>query len=75
MCDDEGNIKMDFVGRFETLENDFRQVCCRLGRDVELPKTNASRHQHYTEHYSDASAEKVANVYEDDIKIFEYHYQ
>jgi hypothetical protein len=41
--DQQGNLMVDFVGRFETLQTDFEQVCVRLGiEDAHLPHRNRS---------------------------------
>ena len=34
--------KLDFVGRFENMEADWRQVCAELGADIALPWRNPS---------------------------------
>jgi hypothetical protein len=44
VCDPDGAPLLDFVGRFESLETDFRRVVERIGLDqVSLPRRNASR--------------------------------
>ena len=41
--DKQGQLLVDFVGRFETLQSDFDQVCMQLGiKDSELPHRNKS---------------------------------
>lgn len=41
--DSQGNLLVDFVGRFETLQQDFAHVCQRLGiADSTLPHRNKS---------------------------------
>lgn len=41
--DAEGKLLVDFVGRFETLQQDFARVCARLGiSDDQLPHRNPS---------------------------------
>jgi hypothetical protein len=41
--DEQGQLLVDFVGRFETLQSDFDQVCIQLGiKDSELPHRNKS---------------------------------
>jgi len=40
---DEGGLVVDFVGRFENLQSDFREVCSRLGLpESRLPVVNRS---------------------------------
>jgi hypothetical protein len=41
--DQKGKLLVDFVGRYETLQADFEQVCARLGiADAQLPHRNRS---------------------------------
>jgi chondroitin 4-sulfotransferase 11 len=72
--DQFGQLSMDFIGRFETLETDFSSVADRLGLDSTLPHLNKSNPAHYRSYYSDRSREIVAEVYAEDIDCFSYHY-
>jgi hypothetical protein len=41
--DADGRLLVDFVGRFESLQEDFRRVCAKLGiESAELPHRNRS---------------------------------
>ena len=43
ICDSSGNTMIDFVGRFESMQSDFNQVCRRLNiTDTPLPHVNKS---------------------------------
>jgi hypothetical protein len=43
LYDDNGHLLVDFVGKFETLQQDFDQVCEQLGfADSRLPHINSS---------------------------------
>ena len=73
LVDDDGAIIVDFVGRFERLQESFDEISRHLGRaSVELPRTNASQHAAYTEYYTPAMAEIVARRYARDIEHFGY---
>jgi len=74
ICDASMRVRMDFVGRMETIEADFRYVCQRLNVAAELKRRNASEHRPYTEYYSDTLRERVAAVYADDIALFGYRF-
>jgi hypothetical protein len=75
LTDDSGTLIVDFVGRFERLQEDFDEISRRLGRTpVALPRTNASRHAAYTECYTPATAEIVAKRYARDIAQFGYRF-
>jgi hypothetical protein len=47
ICDPDGKLLVDFVGRYEQLQTDFNQVCKALGRpETLLPHVNKSRDGH-----------------------------
>lgn len=76
LLDREGRLAMDFIGRFENLEADFREVCRRLDLDIEpLPRLNASRRRDYRRYYDDATAERVADVWRREIEAFDYRFE
>lgn len=67
--------QLNFIGRFENLDNDFGHVCEILNIDhVTLSKTNASNHLHYTEYYDDESREIIKHRYKNDIEHFGYKF-
>jgi hypothetical protein len=46
VCNDTGDIVVNFLGKFETLRTDFDQICQRLGLPVvELPHINQSKQE------------------------------
>jgi hypothetical protein len=69
---------VDFIGRFENLENDFMHVCKILKIDNKnlakenINKTHATRS--YIEMYNAAMIEKVAHLYKKDISLFNYSF-
>lgn len=73
ISDENGVIKMDFVGRFEDLTNDFKYITSIIGQtERNLPSTNVTSHQHYSHFYNDESIEIIRNVYSKDITTFNY---
>lgn len=74
ICDDQLNLKMDFVGRFESLKDDFMIVQQRLCLPVKsLPIINASAKKNaYIQHYNDETRKIVSETYAEDIKMFSY---
>ncbi|MFK7983614.1 MAG: sulfotransferase family 2 domain-containing protein [Saprospiraceae bacterium] len=67
---------VDFVGRFERFEVDFRKVLDILGIDeIEISKKNASKNRKsYHTYYDEKTKEKVAEIYKKDIQIFNYQF-
>jgi hypothetical protein len=75
LVDENGTVMVDFIGRFERLQDGFDEVTARLGLPpVKLPRTNVSRHSTYTDYYTPAMARKVERVYRRDIETFGYRF-
>ena len=65
---------MDFIGKFENINNDFSYVCKKLiGEQVELPHANkSSNNQNYKQYYDNYTKDLVSEFYYEDIKEFNY---
>ncbi|MEC4983956.1 MAG: sulfotransferase family 2 domain-containing protein [Oscillatoria sp. PMC 1068.18] len=72
ITDYNGNIIVDFVGRYETLATDFNRVCKILNLDVSLPHLNKSNHRDYTSYYTEKTKKLVAEHFQADIDLFGY---
>ncbi len=69
-------IPLDFIGRFETLEEDFCKLSEILGVQVGLPKSNVSGDGFagYRQAYTSKSKDVVARIYRSDIRAFGYEF-
>jgi hypothetical protein len=72
--DDRGEIDIDYIGRFETLAESFKQVTEKLGIAVDLPHLNATAPTDYRTFYDDRSAELVGKWFADDCRLFDYRF-
>lgn len=73
LTDASGRQMVDFIGRFETLQQDFDTIMQKvIGGPVPLPHVNKSQHNHYTDYFTPTLAEKVAHRFERDINAFGY---
>ena len=75
---EEYDLLVDYVGRFETLQGSFSQICKKLDLPaIELPHLNASktiypRYEEYQDYYDDETVDFVSQIYEKDIELFNY---
>ena len=68
-----GTTAVDFVGRFENIEEDFATVCDRLSMPRRaLPHNNKSVHKHYTDYYDADTQALVGKLYAKDVEAFGY---
>ena len=76
LCDPyTGELLVDFVGNFETLEQDWNTVCNELDVDIPLPHINASEGRgHYRSYYTEASRRIVEEKLGAAIEIFGYEF-
>jgi Sulfotransferase family len=72
LTDASGKMLVDFVGRFETLQQDYAFISKKIGSTAPLPHTNRSTHGPYTDYYTQAMAAEVARRYRADIERFGY---
>ena len=72
-CEHSGSIKLDFVGRYESLQTDCDHVCRTLSLPaVPLPRKNSSEHRQPHEVLDDALREALTERYSDDFEAFSY---
>ncbi len=74
ICDEFGSLLVDFVGRFETLEADFRTVAGILGSTASLPHHNASEHEPYRRYYDHDTCALVRDYFAPDLATFGYEF-
>ena len=68
-----GQLAVDFVGRFEYLQEDFDAICQIIGISPErLPVLNGSDHKPYWVYYDDETKEEVYKMFQIDIDFFDY---
>ena len=71
--DRDGQIPINFIGRFETLATDFAKVCADLGLpQASLAKLRASKRSDYRDYYDPEFKKKVAEKYAEEIEVFKY---
>lgn len=78
LTDHDGNLLVDFVGRFENLAEDFYKVVTAIEVPLMmLPKRNTTQdkaHEGYREYYSPTSRAMVEKLFKRDLEFFEYEF-
>lgn len=69
---EDGELLVDFVARYENLEQDLEVVSDRIGIKVDIPHLNSSLHKHYKSYYSEATLEAVSEFVQKDATRFSY---
>jgi hypothetical protein len=67
---------LDFLMRFERLDEDFAEVCKRLEIPARpLPKYNRSTRQHYSHYYDDDLVALVGGMFPEEIEFGGYRFE
>ena len=75
LCSADGQVALDFVGRYEELQPSYDSICERIGiPGMELGKKNASVHSSFVDYYDDDLRQKVAEFYAEDLRLFAYDF-
>ena len=75
VTDDGGNLLSDYIGRVETMQASYDEVCSRIGIDsVPLEQANSSKRGHYRDYYDQQLIDRVASVYARDLSLFGYDF-
>ncbi len=74
LIDLHGHVVVDFIGHYETLQEDFNEACRHVGiKPFDLPhKRKAKDRSDYRKYYSDETTKMVARHFERDIDILKY---
>ncbi len=73
LVDEEGALAPDFIGRFETLQSSWEELCARLGLEpAPLERRRAPERRDWRRYYDAELAGMVADYYRDDLANFGY---
>ena len=72
---DKNKIIVDYVGKMENFNNDFKNICRRIGKKYKIiKKTNNSNHFYYKNYYNTLTKDLVHKMYKKDIEMFNYNF-
>ena len=73
LLNNEAELGVDYVGRYESLQESFDDVCAQLGlASRALERRNASEHQDYRELMDSELTGRLSALYTDDFARFNY---
>lgn len=71
----DNKICMDYLIKFENLQQGFNVVCDKLNIPRQpLPHINKTKRKHYTEYYNDSTRDTIAKEFSRDIEYFGYKF-
>jgi len=72
--DDDRNILVDYIGKFESLTTDWENVKLALNISNNLPHIKRSNHLNYRTYYTKELKKLVDQAYKEDIEFFNYSF-
>ena len=76
IVNEKGENKINYIGKYENLYEDFNEVLNKLGFKIVHKNMvkNKSKHDHYLKYYNDNNKLKINKILDDDLKNFDYLY-
>lgn len=76
VTDEENNILVDYIGKFESLNQDFEHISKTLNIPFQkLPHLNKTKEQGYASYFTPKTIRMVEEAFKQDIELFNYTFQ
>ncbi len=76
LVDQDGRIAVDWIGRFEYLQDDFDTLIRKLGKNpVGLPHIKKSQRQPYHTYYDAETVQLFLEIFAADLEAFGYTFE
>jgi len=75
MVSDGKKVIVDFVGKFENINEDWAFVAKKLGLPQTLSHRNKTKHKHYSHYYDEETKKAVVDRFPEDIEKFGYKFE
>jgi len=76
LTNSDGSLAMDIVGRNETMQASYDQICARLGMPTaSLGRANSSKHRPWQDYYDRELIGLVSEAYQEDLERFDYRFE
>jgi chondroitin 4-sulfotransferase 11 len=74
LCDRHTQLMVDWLVRYESLEDELSAIAQHIGVAVFPAHDNASSHENYISYFDQHSRDVIARLYADDIELFGYSF-
>lgn len=69
----DGKQVVDFIGRFEKYEEDFKTIADTIGLEYDKSViTNVTKHDKYQAYYDNVTKRRVSEIFAEDIELYGY---
>ena len=76
ICNKNGKILVDFLGRFESIDIDVVKLSESLGKKIILPHlNNNNREIDYKTKFTSRMIDRTSSIYKNDISTFNYNFE
>ena len=72
ITDNDGRQLVDYVARYESLEQDLEVISDQIGIEIDIPNLNPSARNHYKSYYTEDSLKVVSDIVQKDALRFDY---
>ena len=77
LTDKNGNLAMDFIGKFENLSDDLKVIANQINikKDMlSIPHLNESKHKYYRSYYTEETRRIIEKRFMRDLEYFKYSF-
>lgn len=76
LVDQSGKLAMDFIGRTESMQTSYDELCAKIGVPSQvLARTNSTVHRPYQEYFDKELIDLVGDLYRVDLEMFGYRFE
>lgn len=76
VTDAESKLELDIVGRNETMQASYDEICAQVGMETtQLERVNSSKHRPWQEYYDRDLVGWVSDLYRRDLELFNYGFE
>jgi len=68
----DGKLAVNYVGRLESIEEDWLQLCEIVGEKFDIPHVNKNKYPEHTKYLTERAKKIVQKVYNDDFELLGY---